>query len=85
MASEFSLAIVSPDREVLDRMTTHVMLPGASGYFGVFGGHEPILFALKAGEIEYMDGPLRKSLMISGGFAEVTPTRVTVLADSITG
>ena len=83
MPADFSLAIVAPDRAVLDQQTSHVLLPGAAGYFGVYSGHEPFVFALQKGQIEYYEGAIRKSITISGGFAEVTPERVTVLADSV--
>jgi len=84
MPSEFSLAVVAPDREVLEISATSVILPGALGYFGVYGGHEPMIVALSEGNMTYVEtNGFPKELSIRGGFAEVTQTRVTVLADSV--
>jgi F-type H+-transporting ATPase subunit epsilon len=83
MASEFTLSVVAPDREVLDQQVASLIAPGASGYFGVFAGHEPIVAALQPGLVEYTDlTGNRHYVCISGGFAEVTGTRVTILADA---
>ena len=60
-----------------------LIAPGAAGYFGVFAGHEPIVAALQPGLVEYTDlTGNRHYVSISGGFAEVTATRVTILADA---
>jgi F-type H+-transporting ATPase subunit epsilon len=83
MASEFTLSVVAPDREVLDQKVASLIAPGVVGYFGVYAGHEPIVAALQPGLVEYMDlNGNRHYVSISGGFAEVTGTRVTILADA---
>jgi F-type H+-transporting ATPase subunit epsilon len=83
MASEFQLAVVAPDRSVLDEPVRSVTIPGMEGYFGVWSGHQPMMAALKAGLLEYVDhGDQKHFVAISGGFAEVTPSRVTILADA---
>jgi F-type H+-transporting ATPase subunit epsilon len=83
MPSEFTLAVVAPDREVLDQPVTSAVAPGVQGYFGVYAGHEPIVAALRPGLLEYTEGDgTRHFVSISGGFAEVTGTRMTVLADA---
>jgi len=83
MASEFTLSVVAPDREVLDQPVTSAVAPGAQGYFGVYAGHEPIVAALRPGLLEYTDATgARHFVSITGGFAEVTGTRMTVLADA---
>ncbi|HMS55437.1 MAG TPA: ATP synthase F1 subunit epsilon [Fimbriimonadaceae bacterium] len=83
MAKTFQLAVVAPDRSVMDEPVQSVMAPGAAGYFGVLGGHEPTIFALRAGLVEFMDtNNQRHFIAVSGGFAEVTPERVTILADA---
>lgn len=82
MAS-FQLSIVAPDRSVLDEPVEAVIVPGLQGYFGVMGGHMPFIAALKPGIVEYTDGKSeRHHVAVSGGFAEVTGDRVTILADT---
>ncbi len=83
MASEFTLSVVAPDREVLDQQVASLIAPGVMGYFGVYAGHEPVVSALQPGLVEYTDlSGNRHYVSISGGFAEVTGTRVTILADA---
>ena len=83
MASEFALSVVAPDREVLDQPVTSAIAPGVVGYFGVYAGHEPVVAALRPGLLEYTDSSgSRHYVSISGGVAEVTGTRMTVLADA---
>lgn len=83
MATDFQLSIVAPDRSVLDEPVQSVIAPGSEGYFGVLAGHMPFIAALRPGIIEYSDGKTGTShVAIGGGFAEVTPDRVTILADS---
>jgi F-type H+-transporting ATPase subunit epsilon len=83
MAVEFILAVAAPDREVLDAPVIAVNAPGVAGYFGVLAGHEPTVAALKPGLVEYVEpNGTRHFVNIAGGFAEVTSTRVTILADA---
>lgn len=83
MPSEFSLSIVAPDCQVLDEPVQSVIVPGSEGYFGVLSGHVPLIAALKPGFVEYRDqNSQRHFVAVDGGFAEVTPTRVSVLADA---
>ena len=83
MAKEFSLSIVAPDRSVVEDQAVSVIAPGAQGYFGVMSGHIPMVAALRAGIVEYMDTKnQRNHVAIGGGFAEVSGERLTILADS---
>ena len=60
-----------------------MVAPGIEGYFGVMGGHEPLISAIKAGVLEYSDpAGNRHYVAIGGGFAEVTPDHITILADT---
>lgn len=81
MAKSFQLSIVAPDRNVAELEVESVTVPGIAGYFGVWAGHEPIIAALKPGIIEFLAGGGRQYASIGGGFAEVSPTNVTILAD----
>jgi F-type H+-transporting ATPase subunit epsilon len=82
MAHDFRLSVVAPDRSVVEETVTSVIAPGANGYLGVMAGHVPLIAALRPGVLEYLDGNNQRHYVhVGGGFAEVTPTRVTILAD----
>jgi F-type H+-transporting ATPase subunit epsilon len=74
------LEIVTPDRAIARAEVDEIQLPGAEGYFGVLPGHTPLLATLKVGEMWFRIGPERHYLSLAGGFVEVLPDRVTVLA-----
>lgn len=83
MAKDFALSIVAPDRSVVEDQAVSVIAPGAMGYFGVMAGHVPMVAALKAGIVEYVDSKSqRHHVAVGGGFAEVSGERLTILADS---
>ena len=76
------LEIVSPDRLLLSQPVEMVVIPAAEGEMGVLPGHAPMIVLLQAGTITLHEGGKPTSrLYVSGGFAEVTPERCTVLAD----
>ncbi len=77
------LSVVTPERPVLEAEVERVEAPGTEGEFGVLPGHERFLAPLAEGELRYVDGQGSHSLKITGGFAEVTAERVTVLADAL--
>lgn len=76
------LRIVTPLRLFLHEQVDEVVLPGSEGEFGVLPDHTPMLALLKPGEGHYREGSIETWFAISGGFAEVLPDRVTVLADA---
>lgn len=83
MAKDFSLSIVAPDRSVVEDQAVSVIAPGVMGYFGVMAGHIPMVAALSAGIVEYVDSKnQRHHVAVGGGFAEVSGSRLTILADS---
>lgn len=83
MSKEFSLSIVAPDRSVVEDQAVSVIAPGSEGYFGVMAGHVPMVAALRAGIVEYLDTKnQRHHVAVGGGFAEVSGQRLTILADS---
>lgn len=82
MASAFNFSVVAPDRLVVEDQATSVIAPGMEGYFGVMAGHVPLIAALKPGILEYLDGNNQRHYVYTGGgFAEITGSRVTILAD----
>jgi len=79
------LEIVSPEKLLLSRPVDMVVIPAADGEMGVLPQHAPMIVLLQEGVIRlYEAGRVTESLQVSGGFAEVTPSRVTVLADTAT-
>ena len=84
MPKDFALNVVAPDRSVVEDRASSIVAPGISGYFGVWAGHEPLISAISPGVLEY-DEPgtgNRHYVAIGGGFAEIMPDRVTILADT---
>ena len=80
LPTKLLLEIVTPDRSLVREEVDEVQLPGAEGYLGVLPGHAPLLATLTVGELWYRIGLERHYLAIAGGFVEVLPERVTVLA-----
>ena len=76
------LEVVTPDRLVLSTEADVVVCPGVEGQFGVLVGHIPFLSALDIGEMYYRKGGKTEYLAVSGGFAEVTGTKVTIVAEA---
>jgi F-type H+-transporting ATPase subunit epsilon len=74
------LEFVTPERALVHEDVDEVEIPGEDGYFGVLPGHAPLLAALKPGELWYRRGAEKKFAFIAGGFAEVLPDRVAILA-----
>jgi len=79
---ELLLEVVTPDRLVLSTEADVVVCPGVEGQFGVLVGHIPFLSALDIGEMYYKQGGKTEYLAVSGGFAEVTGAKVTIVAES---
>jgi len=75
------LEFVTPERAIVHDDVDEVQLPGDEGYFGVLPGHAPLLAALRTGEMWYRKGGEKRHAFIAGGFAEVLPNRVSILAE----
>ncbi len=82
MAEKLLFEVVTPDRKLLSAEADVVVLPGVEGQFGVLHGHVPFLSALDVGEMYYRDGGKTEYLSVSGGFAEVTGKKVTIVAEA---
>src|SRR3984893_5958729 len=76
------LEVVTPEREVVRESVAEVQLPGLSGYLGILPGHTPLLTELGIGPLIYKKGSESGVIAVIGGFAEVLPERVTVLAEA---
>jgi len=84
MAS-FDLELVSPEKLLLSRPVEMVVIPAAEGEMGILPGHAPMIVQLRGGVISVTEqGKITERLFVAGGFCEVTPDRVTLLADDAT-
>ena len=82
MADKLHFDLVSPDRLLLSEEVDQVLVPGSEGDFGVLPDHAPVMSTLKPGVLEVSgaaSGDTR--IFVRGGFAEVTPKGLTVLAE----
>jgi len=85
MADKVAFELVSPEKLLVSRDVDFVVVPGEEGDFAVMPGHAPLLSGVRAGIIEiHEEGSEKTGLFVTGGFAEATPTRCTVLAQNIT-
>ena len=78
----FHFDLVSPERLLLSGEVEQVDVPGSEGDFGVLAGHAPMVTALRPGILTIKRDGGEIKVVILGGFAEVSPTGLTVLADS---
>jgi F-type H+-transporting ATPase subunit epsilon len=77
--------LVSPERLVLSAEVDAVQIPGAEGDFGVLPNHSPVMSVIREGVLRVENDGTVTEYQLDGGFADVTPEGVTVLAETITG
>ena len=75
------LELATPSRMLVSVDVDEVVAPGIEGYFGVLPGHAALLTTLGNGAVTYRTGRDEKRLAVMGGFAEVQPERVIILAE----
>ena len=80
--SSIRLDIVTAERAVYAEDVDMVIAPGVEGQLGILPHHAPLMTTLQAGELRVKKGGEEVSLVISGGFLEVRPDKVVVLADA---
>jgi F-type H+-transporting ATPase subunit epsilon len=82
MADSVEFELVSPERLLLSKSVEMVVVPGSEGDFGVLPRHAPLISTIRPGIIRvYEGGQVIDQIFVAGGFAEVTGTRCTVLAE----
>ena len=77
----FQFDLVSPEKLLLSGEVTQVDVPGSEGDFGVLAGHAPMVTTLRPGILVVFRDGGELRVVVNGGFAEVSPTGLTVLAD----
>ena len=81
MADKLSFALVSPERELFHGEVDHVVVPGSEGEFGVSPNHAPVMSMIKPGALRVMNDGAERRIFVNGGFADVTPEGLSVLAE----
>ena len=81
MAGTFKFELVSPERILVSEDVEQVVVPGEEGDFAVMVGHAPVISTLRAGVLDVTSPGGRKQLLVKGGFAQVEPDRLTILAE----
>jgi F-type H+-transporting ATPase subunit epsilon len=81
MTDKLSFALVSPERELFNGDVDHVVVPGVEGEFGVSPNHAPVMSVIKPGALRVINDGAERRIFVNGGFADVTPEGLTVLAE----
>ena len=82
MAEKLKLEVVTPKGAVVSQEVDIVTAPGYGGEFGVLANHAPFLSTIKTGVLTYKTGAQEETLMVSGGFCEVSNNKLTFLVES---
>ena len=80
--STVKVLVATAEREVYRGEAEMLVAPGAAGELGILPGHAPLLSQLTAGELRITKGDEVDEVFISGGYMEVQPDVITVLADT---
>ncbi|MDD4615722.1 MAG: ATP synthase F1 subunit epsilon [Alphaproteobacteria bacterium] len=87
MAETFTFELVSPEKLLFSKSVAMATAPGTKGEYGVLAGHAPMITEIKPGVIriyENEDTVVTAKLFVTGGFAEVSQNRFTILAAEAT-
>ncbi len=81
--NNFDFELVSPEKKLLSEKAWQVTIPGEEGTFGVRAGHSSLVSYIRPGVVEviFNQGDEPKKIKVQGGFADVTATNCTILAE----
>jgi F-type H+-transporting ATPase subunit epsilon len=79
--ADVKVEIVSPERLLVSETAQSITVPGSEGYFTVLGEHAPLMTTLKPGFITAVVGGASQIFFVRGGFADVAPEGLTILAE----
>ena len=83
MASTVHCSIVSAEQEIFNGLVEMVVASGTIGELGIFPGHTPLISGVKPGPVRLrLEGGEEEVFFASGGYIEVQPTAITILADT---
>jgi len=80
--AEMKLDIVTAEQSIWSGDVDMVIAPGVEGQMGILPGHTPLMTMLSPGELRIRQGGEESSIVVTGGFLEIRPDRVIVLADA---
>jgi F-type H+-transporting ATPase subunit epsilon len=81
MADTIQFDLVSPESKLASVQATSIQIPGIAGDFTVMPNHAPFLTTLRPGVVRVVTGAETLDYVVTGGFAEVSPTAATILAE----
>lgn len=81
MADKLHFSLVSPEAELFSGQVDQVNLPGSEGDLGILPNHSPLMAAIRTGAITVLSDGTETQYFVQGGFADVTPAGLTVLAE----
>ena len=85
MAEYLKFELVSPEKLLMSAEVKSVVVPGSEGDFGVFADHAPVLSTMRPGVVDITEADgTNQRIFVRGGFAEVNPKGLTVLAEQAT-
>ena len=82
MSQKLKLSVVTPQKQLISEEVDQVNAPGSEGDFGILYDHAPFLTSLRSGQLSYENDGEFTTLVIGGGYLEVTDNRVTILAET---
>ena len=81
MADKLTFSLVSPEAELFSGEVDQVDIPGTEGDLGIYPDHSPLMAAIRTGAITVYSDGTETQYFVQGGFADVTPEGLTVLAE----
>lgn len=83
MTNTFNFELVSPEQKLISEEAYHVTIPGEEGDVGVRAGHMALVMSVRPGVVEVIrsEGGAKEKIFIAGGFADVSQTNCTILAE----
>ncbi len=81
MTDRLHFSLVTPERELFSGDVDQVDAPGSEGDFGVLAGHAAFMTTLREGFVFVRNRDERRAFLVKGGFADVTPKGLTILAE----
>jgi len=81
MAGTLQFDLVSPERRLASVAASEVQIPGADGDLTAMEGHSPTITTLRPGILKAVSADGAKSYVVTGGFADITASSVSVLAE----
>lgn len=84
MPNKLHFSLVSPERELVSKSVSSVDIPSIEGWMGILPNHSPLMTVMAPGVVILKDDGKEEKIFVRGGFAEVTPEGLTVLAEEAT-